>query len=1098
MLKHLFRPTVLGIFGLLLLATSSVSAVEIFKISNYGGASQIWFEVEDYDERNPDDDRNFALSDEPGAFGRSINSLDVGGDGAAYVRYTFDISKAGGSGGTWYFWGRVINPSNQSDFMVVEGHPGDPISVTLPVSGLVNGQRIFEQNEGPPWAWTNPNHEEAHTKTLQDGENTMYVLNRQSGAIWDVFMWTDDPDYVPTDDDYLNATMPSTGAAGSPSPGSGAADVPWYIGELTWSAGDFARTHNVYFSTNFADVNDRSATALVGEGLTEPSQAMLTELETTYYWAVDEVNGAPDFTVFAGNVWDFTVESVANVVTNVTATADSEFSADTGPGKVVNGSGLADGLHGTTETDMWLSTGLPATIQFDFDQVHSLHKMHVWNQNQLIEGLLGFSAKDVTLEVSANGTDFTAVEGVGPLSQAPGSGGYAANTTIALNGVQAMSVRMTITSGYGFIGQVGLSEVQFTSIPAFPREFDPADGDETDDLDVTLSWRAGRFAAEHRVLLSQDQAAVEDGSAVIATTAEKSHALSGLEYGSAYYTQIIDLAADGSTYAGPINLFFTPAAEAIDDMEAYADEENKEIWATWADGFDDPANGSLVGNGASGAPETDDVYEGGQSLPMEYDLTSAAMAEATQTFSPALDLTAGAPDTLGIYFKGNAAELNGFYSLNGTLWTDMSWNPQKISMSGDMLVGLALTSHAGATPATAGFSNVSTTGNVTGDWTQTDIGGTHPAGLFTEAGGTFTLSAGGADIWNAADEFRFVHKTLSGDGSITARVDSLETADAWTKGGVMIRDSAATGSSFGAVYATGTNGTRYQARLATGINAVSDTDVLDGVQQITEEPVWVRIERKTVNDGASVYLIVTDSAGRSVKVSHPDPAATLLSDWTLLSVAISDLSGINASSIRSITLGVEGAGAIGKIFADYLHVRIDNPSPETVLSGLSDIGASPGDVVTWFEAEAADVLGGSWRVVGDPLASDGTYIGSEDGDGNDNDTAPGADWIATYPFTVPVDGVYGVALRAQEAGSDSFWIRIVGATSQSHEDPDQPGTGWVRFNGIDAPDRWAWDHVHSNDHDNEVVSWTLPAGDLTLEVAKREDGTYVDAIAVLK
>jgi len=41
-------------------------------------------------------------------------------------------------------------------------------------------------------------------------------------------------------------------------------------------------------------------------------------------------------------------------------------------------------------------------------------------------------------------------------------------------------------------------------------------------------------------------------------------------------------------------------------------------------------------------------------------------------------------------------------------------------------------------------------------------------------------------------------------------------------------------------------------------------------------------------------------------------------------------------------------------------------------------------------------------------------------------------------------------LRAQEKGSDSFWVRIMGATSQTHEHPDQPGTGWVKFNDMVA------------------------------------------------
>jgi hypothetical protein len=94
------------------------------------------------------------------------------------------------------------------------------------------------------------------------------------------------------------------------------------------------------------------------------------------------------------------------------------------------------------------------------------------------------------------------------------------------------------------------------------------------------------------------------------------------------------------------------------------------------------------------------------------------------------------------------------------------------------------------------------------------------------------------------------------------------------------------------------------------------------------------------------------------------------------------------------------------------------------------------------------------------------------------------------------EGVYKILLRAQETGSDSLWVRIAGATSQTHEDPDQPSTGWVRFNGINAPDGWAWDEVHSNDHNNAVVNWTLPGGPLTLEIAKREDGVLLDAILI--
>ncbi len=85
-------------------------------------------------------------------------------------------------------------------------------------------------------------------------------------------------------------------------------------------------------------------------------------------------------------------------------------------------------------------------------------------------------------------------------------------------------------------------------------------------------------------------------------------------------------------------------------------------------------------------------------------------------------------------------------------------------------------------------------------------------GAFTElASGKIILGAAGADIWNAADEFRFAYKPLNGNGSIVALVDSVANTNAWAKGGVMIRETLDAGSAFAAVYATPGNGCRYQA-----------------------------------------------------------------------------------------------------------------------------------------------------------------------------------------------------------------------------------------------------------------------------------------------
>jgi hypothetical protein len=195
------------------------------------------------------------------------------------------------------------------------------------------------------------------------------------------------------------------------------------------------------------------------------------------------------------------------------------------------------------------------------------------------------------------------------------------------------------------------------------------------------------------------------------------------------------------------------------------------------------------------------------------------------------------------------------------------------------------------------------------------------------------------------------------------------------------------------------------------------------------------------------------------------------------------LSGVNLQSIASLTIGVDGVGTGGTLYFD--DIRLYRQAPPL-----------PSEEI-WIEAEAG-ILGASWSIIDDATASGGKYIGSTEEDGDDNDTAPGAEWIATYTFDV-AGGDYKVFARGNQADSDSFWFRITTATGQNFEDPDQPGTGWVRWNGMAIPSSpaWGWDDVHSNDHGDEAIIWTLPAGTHTLEVGKREDGTNLDAILIV-
>ncbi|MHC4147797.1 MAG: hypothetical protein ACYSUD_23950, partial [Planctomycetota bacterium] len=100
----------------------------------------------------------------------------------------------------------------------------------------------------------------------------------------------------------------SQGAVGSPNPSNGAVDVkPTPI--LTWNAGVLAASHEVYFGTDADVVKTATKTSpefkgnrALGDESYDPGKL---ELETTYYWRIDEVNSVNPDSPWPGNVWSF-------------------------------------------------------------------------------------------------------------------------------------------------------------------------------------------------------------------------------------------------------------------------------------------------------------------------------------------------------------------------------------------------------------------------------------------------------------------------------------------------------------------------------------------------------------------------------------------------------------------------------------------------------------------------------------------------------------------------------------------------------------------------------------------------------------------------
>ena len=544
---------------------------------------------------------------------------------------------------------------------------------------------------------------------------------------------------------YLLMKITAAGlrASHTPRPANGAMDVH-REGILSWAPGVRVAPvdgHVIYFSENFDHVKDGVGGVTLSAESFDPGRL---EFNKTYYWRVDEVAAPPESTVFKGNVWSFTTEPFSYPIANITATASGALGASV-PENTVNGSGLVDDLDGTSAADMWISGGIPAWIQYEFDRAYKLHEMWIWNSNQLIESFVGFGAKDVVIEHSLDGTDWRALDGVPELAQAPGTEGYAANNVIDFGGAMAQFVRIQINSVQGLSSRASLSEVRFFYEPVFARNPEPENGAVEDTLDAVLTWRPGREAGSHQVFLSESMDAVLDESALIASTLDASLDLSGqdLKYSATYYwkvNEVNDLESP-PIHGGELWQFMAPEYIAVDDMERYRDQEGLEIWMHWVDGVGDDNNGSIVGN--ENDAEKEQVVERRQSLPMLYDNGPATVSAATRTFDPPLDWVRGAPEVLPLFFLA--------------------------------------------------------------------------------------------------------------------------------------------------------------------------------------DPTRIPARNELVNDPAPLYVVITDSSGQTVQVDYPDPAATHITSWTEWIIPISELGGIDLSSVQSMTVGIGGDGktATGKMFFD--NIRVGTP-----------------------------------------------------------------------------------------------------------------------------------------------------------------------------
>jgi hypothetical protein len=228
--------------------------------------------------------------------------------------------------------------------------------------------------------------------------------------------------------------------------------------------------------------------------------------------------------------------------------------------------------------------------------------------------------------------------------------------------------------------------------------------------------------------------------------------------------------------------------------------------------------------------------------PHGFMLVSAAKGLAFQRRAQAGGLSSSTPGGTGmapawVKLARQGQTVIASRSADGIAWTKVGH--ATIALTGSVYVGLAVSGHDTTRTATATFERVSVSNApaLPAGWEARDIGSVGSAGLATENSGTFKVSGAGADIWGTVDAFHYAYRSLAGDGTITAKVASIDGTQAWTKMGVMMRGGTAANAAHALMLVSSAKGVAFQRRTTGG--GVS-TNTSGG---LGTAPRWVRLKR---------------------------------------------------------------------------------------------------------------------------------------------------------------------------------------------------------------------------------------------------------------
>jgi len=454
--------------------------------------------------------------------------------------------------------------------------------------------------------------------------------------------------------DVWSFTVPPRIAyAPSPPDGEKFADPDVVLG---WMPGLNGKLHTVHFGDNFDDVSAAAA---------GPPRSPLTytpgtlEREKTYYWRVDEFDGASTHT---GDVWSFTVAREGGglkaeyfdnrdlagepVVTRV----DPQIDFDWGSGDVP-GENSPDATIGVDE----FSARWSGELEVDITDAYTFTIGANNGFRLFLDGELIIEHWD---EAGTGRSD--------PIELVAGT-----SHSVRMEYYESVAGANAQLSWAGTVRDEQVIPQAAFSLPVKANTPSPANGSTGASMTAILTWSVGDSAASHEVYFGTDADAVKNATtaspeyAGTRTLGSESYDPGKLAWDTTYYWRVdeLDSAAPDGRWLGNLWSFATADFIVVDDFESYndldpTDPASNRIFDRWIDGFGTTTNGALIGNDLPPYAEQAIVHGGAQSMGYYYD-NNLMTSEATMTLAYPRDWTEESVAKLSLWFVGdpaNAAE----------------------------------------------------------------------------------------------------------------------------------------------------------------------------------------------------------------------------------------------------------------------------------------------------------------------------------------------------------------------------------------------------------------------------------------------------------